>query len=121
MSASAWPFSDSSDDESLHFSGFSAEELNQAQENFVRGSKDPDSDLSVEDYTSSEEEESDGEESSTDEDRPIVRPLPQDWTDQLTPSIIEDFADNAGQTTIYLEIRGKLTFSNCYSQKIYFL
>ena len=48
MSASAWPFSDSSDDKSLNFSGFSAEELNQTRENFVRGSRDTDSDLSIE-------------------------------------------------------------------------
>ena len=100
MSASAWPFSGSSDDESLNFSGFSAEELNQAQENFVRGSRDTDSDLSIEDYTNSEEEASDSDASLTDKDRPIVRPLPQDWTDQLTPSVIEDFVDNAGPTTV---------------------
>ena len=31
---------------------------------------------------------------------PIVRPLPQDWTDQLTPSVTEDFVDNTGPTTI---------------------
>ena len=68
MSASAWPFSDSSDDESLNFSGFSAEELNQARENLVRGNRDTDSDLSVENYTSSGVEESDSEENSTDED-----------------------------------------------------
>ena len=36
----------------------------------------------------------------TDKDRPIVRPLPQDWTDQLTPSVIKDFVDNAGPTTV---------------------
>ena len=100
MYASAWPFSDSSDDESLNFLGFSAEELNQAHENFVRGSRDTDSDLSIEDYTSSEEEASDSDASLTDEDRPVVRPLPQGWTDQLTPSVIEDFVDNAGPTTI---------------------
>ena len=100
MSASAWPFSDSSDDESLNFSGFSAEELNQARENFVRGNRDTDSDLSVENYTSSEAEESDSEENLTDEDRPIARPLPEDWTDQLTPSVIEDFVDNAGPTSV---------------------
>ena len=85
MSASAWRFSDSSDNKSLNFLGFSAEELNQARENFVRGSRDTDSDLLIEDYTSSEEEASDSDVSLTDEDRPIVRPLPQDWTDQLTP------------------------------------
>ena len=45
-------------------------------------------------------EESDSEENSTDEDRPIARPLPEDWTDQLTPSVIEDFVDNVGPTTI---------------------
>ena len=33
--------------ESLNLSGFSAEELNQARENFVRGSRDTDSDLSI--------------------------------------------------------------------------
>ena len=77
MSASAWPFSDSSDDKDLNFSGFSAKELNQARENFVRGSRDTDSHLSVEYYTSSEAADSNSEESSTDEDRPIVRPLPQ--------------------------------------------
>ena len=81
MSASAWPFSDSSDDESLNSSGFSAEELSQAGENFVRGNRYTDSDLSDENYTSSEAEESDSEENSTDEDRPISRPLPKDWTD----------------------------------------
>ena len=80
--------------------GFSAEELNHAQKDFVRGSRDTGSDLSVEDCTSSEEEESDSEESLTDEDRPIVGPLPQDWTDQLTPSVIEDFVDNVGPTAI---------------------
>ena len=80
--------------------GFSAEELNQARENFVRGNRDTDSDLSVENYTSSESEESDSEENSTDEDRPIARPLPEDWTDQLTPSVIEDFVDKAGPTSI---------------------
>ena len=85
------------------------------------GSRDTDSDLSVEDYTSSEEEEGDSEESSTNEDRPIVRPLPQDWTDQLTPSVIEDFVDNAGQTTILSRDKKEIDFSNCYSQKIYFL
>ena len=79
--------------ESLNFLGFSAEELDQARENFVRGSRDTDSDLSVEDYTSSEEEPSDS-------DASLIRPLPQDWTDQLTPSVIEDFVDNAGPTTI---------------------
>ena len=100
MSASAWPFSDSSDDESLNFLGFSAEELNQARENFVRGKRDTDSDLSVANYTSSEAEEHDSEENSTDEDRPIARPLPEDWTDHLTPSVIEDFVDNAGPTSI---------------------
>ena len=36
----------------------------------------------------------------TDKDRPIVRPLSQDWTDQLTPSVIEDFVENAGPTTM---------------------
>ena len=70
MSTSARPFSKSSDDESLNFSGFSAEELNQARVNFVRGSRDTDPNLSIEDYISSEEEESDSEESLTDEDRP---------------------------------------------------
>ena len=100
MSASAWPFSDSSDDESLNSSGFSAEELNQAGENFVRGNRYTDSDLSDENYTSSEAEESDSEENSTDKDRPISRPLPEDWTDQLTPSVIKDFVDNAGPTSI---------------------
>ena len=100
ISASAWSFSDSSDDESLNFSGFSAEELNQARENFVRGSRDTDSDLSIEDYTNSEEEASDSDASLTDEDRPIVRPLPQDWTDQLTPPVIQDFVDNAGPTAV---------------------
>ena len=68
MSASAWPFSDSSDDGSLNLSGFSAEELNQAREDFVRGSRDTDSDLSIEDYASSEERESDSEESLTDKE-----------------------------------------------------
>ena len=53
-----------------------------------------------EDYTSSEEEASDSDASLTDKDRPIVRPLPQDWTDQLSPSVIEDFVGNAGPTTI---------------------
>ena len=86
--------------ESLNFLGFSAEELDQARENFVRGSRDTDSDLSIEDYTSNKEEPSDSDASLTDEDRPMVRPLPQDWTDQLTPSVIEDFVDNAGRTTI---------------------
>ena len=57
-------------------------------------------DLSIENFTSSEKEESDSEESLTDEDMPIVRPLPQDWTDQLTTSVIEDFVDNAGPTII---------------------
>ena len=100
MSTSAWPFSDnSSEDESLNFWGFSAEELNQAQENFVRGSRDTDSDLSIEDYTNSEEEPSDSDASLTDKNMPIVRSLPQDWTDQLTPSVIEDFVDNMGPTT----------------------
>ena len=56
MSTSAWPFSDNSDDESLNFPGSSAEELNQVRENFVRGNGDTDSDLSVENYTSSEQE-----------------------------------------------------------------
>ena len=107
MSASSWPFSDSSDDKSLNFSGFSAEELNQTRENFVRGSGDTDSDLSIEDYTSSEEEASDSDASLTDKDRPIVRPLPQDWTDQLSPSVIEDFVGNAGPTTI---LSGDITF-----------
>ena len=74
MSTSAWPFSDNSDDESLNLSGFSAEDFNQARENFVRGSRDTDSDLPIEDYTSSEEA-SDSDASLTDEDRPIVRPL----------------------------------------------
>ena len=82
--------------ESLNFLGFSAEELDQARENFVRGSRDTDSDLPIEDYTSNKEEPSDSDASLTDEDRP----LPQDWTDQLTPSVIEDFVDNAGRTTI---------------------
>ena len=100
MSASAWLFSDNSDDESLNFLGFSSEELNQARENFVRGNRDTDSDLSVENYTSSEAEESDSEKKSTDEDRPIARPLSEDWTDQLTPSVIEDFVDNTGPTSI---------------------
>ena len=100
MSSSAWPFSDSSDNESLNFSGFSAEELNQARENFVRGSKDTDSDLPIEDYTRSEEEESDGDSSLTGEGMPVVRLLPQDLTDQLTPLVIDDFVDNAGPTTI---------------------
>ena len=36
----------------------------------------------------------------TEEDRPIIRPLPQDWTDQLTLSVIEAFVDNAGPATI---------------------
>ena len=90
---------------SLNFSGFSAEELNQAQENFVRGSRDTDSDLSIEDYTSIEEEPSDSDASLTDKDRPMVRPLPQDWTDQLTPSVIEDFVDNASPSNTAKEIR----------------
>ena len=119
MSSSAWPFSNSSDDESLNFSQFSAEELNQAQENFVRGSRDTDSDLSIEDYTSSEEEASDSDASLTDEDRPIVRPLPQDWTDHLTPSVIEDLVDNADPATILSGDKREIDFSNCYSQKIY--
>ena len=50
------------------------ESVNQARENFVRGSRDTDSDLSIEDYTSSEEA-SDSDASLTDEDRPIVIPL----------------------------------------------
>ena len=110
MSASAWPFSDSSDDESLNFLGFSAEELNQARENFVRGSRDTDSDLSIEDYTSSEEEASHSDASLTDKDRPIVRPLPQDWTDQLSLSVIEDFVGNAGPTTILSGDKREINF-----------
>ena len=87
--------------DSLNFSRFSAEKLNQARENFVRGSRDTDSDLSIEDYTSSEEEPSDSDVRLSDEDRSVVRPLPQDWTDELTPSVVEDFVvDNAGPTTI---------------------
>ena len=74
MSTSAWLFSNNSDDESLNLSGFSAEDLNEARENFVRGSWNTDSDLSIEDHTNSEEEASDSDASLTDEDRPIVRP-----------------------------------------------
>ena len=111
MSASAWSFSDSSDDKSLNFLGFSAEVLNQARENFVRGNRDTDSDLSVENYTSSEAEESDSEENSTDEDRPIARPLPEDWTDQLTPSVIEDFVDIAGPLLILSGDKREIDFS----------
>ena len=72
----------------------------------MRGSRDTDS----EDYTSREEEESDSEESSTYEDRSIVRPLPQDWTDQLTPSVIEDCVDNTGPTTIFSGDKREIDF-----------
>ena len=96
--------------ESLNFSGFSAEELNQARENLVRGSRDTDSDLSIEDYTSSEEEPRDSDARLSDEDRPMVRPLPQDWTDQLTPSVIEDFVDNASSTTILSGHKSEIDF-----------
>ena len=48
--------------------------------------------------------------SLTDEDRPMVRPLPQDWTDQLTPSVIEDFGDNAGPTTILSGYKREIDF-----------
>ena len=48
--------------------------------------------------------------SLTDEDRPMVRPLPQDWTDQLTPSVIEDFVDNAGPTTILSGHKREINF-----------
>ena len=38
-------------------------------------------------------------------------PLPQDWTDQLTPSVIEDFVDNAGPTTILSGDKREIYFS----------
>ena len=64
--------------------------------------RDTDSGLSTEDYTNSEEEESDTDMSLTDKDRPIVRLLPQVWTDQLTPSVIEDFVDTPpGESKIW--------------------
>ena len=44
-----------------------------------------------------------------DEDMPIVRLLPQAWTDQVRTSVIEDLVDNTGLMTVFsgdqMEIR----------------
>ena len=106
MAESQWPFSDSEDDDNKDFEEFTAEELAD-----LRPLEDDEqSDISVESYYSSCEEESseygsDEDNSSDgladdDHDGPYVQPaLPQNWTEQL--SVIKDFVENPGPNTVH--------------------
>ena len=94
MAEYQWPFSDS---ESEDFGGFTAEEL--------AGIRRPveDDDISVESYYSSSEDESEESSSDDDNDSPVRAPpvqLPNNWTDQLSASVIEDFENIPGPNTV---------------------
>ena len=95
MAEYEWPFSDS---ESEDFGGFTAQELAG-----IRRPVEDDDDISVKSYYSSSEDESEESSSDDDNDRPIRAPaiqLPNNWTDQLSASVIEDFENIPGPNTV---------------------
>ena len=117
MAEYQWPFSDS-ESESEDFGGFTAEELAG-----IRRPVEDDDDISVESYYSSSKDESEESSSSDDNDRPIRAPavqLPNNWTDQLSESVIEDFENIPGPNTVLTINKKEIDFFFSYClQKTY--